>query len=225
MDDFLTERDQWDALKTWLKENGAWIIAGVLIGVLVLYGWRWWQERVTTRAQTAATRYADVLDALARNDRARADQLVEALSKDYSETPYVDQGQMLLARADVESGSLDAAVKRLEAIAANSDDRELRGVARLRLARVQLLQKKPDEALATLAKGEAGAFGPAIEEVKGDALLAKGDNAGALTAYRRAADAAEPQPIDQGLLQLKINDLAPAAEVAATTDTAKDSDK
>lgn len=225
MDDFLTERDQWDALKTWLKQNGAWIVAGVLIGVLVLYGWRWWQERVTTRAQAAATRYSDVLDALARNDRARADQLVAALGKDYRETPYVDQAELLLARADVESGSLDAAVKRFQAVAENSDDRELRSVARLRLARVQLMQKKPDEALATLTQGEAGAFEAAVEEVKGDALLAKGDKAGALAAYRRAAEATEPELVDQGLLQLKINDLAPAAEVAATTDTPKDSDQ
>lgn len=225
MDDFLTERDQWDAFKVWLKENGPWIIAGILIGVLLLYGWRWWQDRVTTRAQTAATRYSDVLEALGRNDRARADQLVEALRKDYSETPYVDQAELLLARADVDSGSLDAAAKRLGAIATDSEDRELRAVARLRLARVQLMQQKPDDALATLAKGEAGAFAPAFEEVKGDALLGKGDRTGALAAYRKAAEATEPGVIDQGLLQLKINDLAPAAApaVAAADETPKDS--
>jgi predicted negative regulator of RcsB-dependent stress response len=225
VDDFLTERDQWDALKTWLKENGAWIVAGVLIGVIVLYGWRWWQERTTTRNQTAASRYSDVLDALARKDRARADQLVDTLSKDYADTPYVDQGQLALARADVESGSLDAAARRLAAIAADAEDDELRNVARLRLARVQLMRKKPDEALVTLAQVKAGAFTPAMEEVKGDALLAKGDKAGALAAYRRAVEAAEPGLMDQGLLQLKINDLAPAAEVAATTEPPKDSEK
>ena len=26
MDDFLTERDQWEALKGWLRENGAWML-------------------------------------------------------------------------------------------------------------------------------------------------------------------------------------------------------
>lgn len=226
MDDYLTERDQWDALKTWLKENGAWIVAGVLLGLLLLYGWRWWQERVTTRAQAAATRYSDVLEALARNDRARADQLTAALGKDYGETPYVDQAQLLLARADVDSGSLDEAAKRLERVAASSDDRELRSVARLRLARVQLMQQKADAALATLAQGEAGAFVPAFEEVKGDALLAKGDRAGALAAYRKAAEATEPALIDHGLLQLKINDLAPVdVDAVAATETPKDSDK
>jgi predicted negative regulator of RcsB-dependent stress response len=220
VDDFLDERDQWEVVKGWLKENTPWIIAGVLIGGGLLYGWQWWQGRVTARAQTAAARYSDVLDALSRNDRARADQLAETLKKDYEETPYVDQAQLVLARADVESGQLEQAASRLSAIVANSKDEELRNVARLRLARVQLTQGKPDEALATLAKGEAGAFAPAFEEVKGDAFLAKGDRAGALAAYRKAADVTEPALVDQGLLQLKINDLA-ATEVAAAPDAAK----
>lgn len=218
MEDFLDERDQWDALKGWLKENGAWIVAGVLIGVGTLYGWRWWESRVTTRAQTAATRYSDVLDALGRNDRARAEQLSQALASDYGETPYADQARLLLARHDVDTGKLDEAVKKLESVAGNSDDEELRNVARLRLARVQLMQKKPDEALATLAQGDPGAFAPAYEEARGDALLAKGDQAAALAAYRKAVETAEPGSVDEGLLQLKITDLAPAQARAASPD-------
>jgi len=212
VDDFLDERDQWEALKRWLKENGAWIVAGVLIGVGALYGMRWWEQHITERAQTAATRYSDMLEALTRKDRARADQLAETLTKEFGSTPYADQAQLVLARADVEEAKLDEAVKRLGTIAEDSDDEELRHVARLRMARVQLMQKKPDEALATLGKGETGAFAAAFEETKGDALLTKGDAVGALAAYRKALDSMEPEQQDQGLLQLKINDLAGASE-------------
>ncbi len=211
MDDYVSEIEQWERVKQWLKENGAWIVAGVLLGVGLLYGWDWWQDRVTTRAQTAAARYSDVLEALQRNDRTRAQQLVDNLGKDYDETPYVDQAKLLIARADVGSGKLDDAARQLQEVATGADDQELRRVARLRLARVQLMQKKPDEALATLGQGEAGAFAPAYEEVRGDALLAKGDSAGALAAYRKAAESTEPGLVDQSLLQLKINELAAAA--------------
>ena len=59
-------------------------------------------------------------------------------------------------------------------------DPRLALTARLRLARVQVDQNQADAALATLAGPEAGAFAPRFAEVRGDALLAKGDRAGAL---------------------------------------------
>lgn len=216
MDDFLDERDQWEALKTWLKQNGPWIVAGVVIGIGGLFGMRWWENHVTVRAQTAATRYSDMLEALTRNDRTRAEQLADTLHKEFGSTPYADHAQLALARTDVDAGKLDEAAKRLGTVAQESEDEELRHIAQLRLARVQLTQNKPDEALATLGRGESGAFTSSVEEARGDALLAKGDAAGALAAYRRAAEAMEPGQAEQGLLQLKINDLAaPTGETAA----------
>jgi predicted negative regulator of RcsB-dependent stress response len=218
----MTERDQWDALKTWLKENGAWIVAGVVLGVAVLAGWRYWQDRVTTRAQTAAARYNDVIAALDANDAGRAVELTDQLRKEYSDTPYVDQSDLALAREYVETGDMDAAAARLRSVMANSDDDELRHVATLRLARVQIAQGKPDDALATLGPSSDSAFDPRYAEVRGDALVAKGDTRGALAEYRKAQGgkdgaAVESGLVDQGLLQLKINDLAVSGEATAQT--------
>jgi predicted negative regulator of RcsB-dependent stress response len=68
---------------------------------------------------------------------------------------------------------------------------------------VQVDQNQADAAIATLAGAEAGAFAPRFAEVRGDALLAKGDRAGALAAYREARAAGS----NVDLLDLKINDL------------------
>lgn len=225
MDDYLTERDQWEALKTWLRENGAWIVAGVLLGAAILYGWRWWQERTTTESLTAAARYADVVSALDRGDQSRAAQLTEQLHADFGDTPYADQGELALARVNVETGELEEAAKRLRRVMNESQDESLRHVARLRLARVEIAQGKPDEALKTLGGVKPGAFDPRYAEVRGDALLARGDRAGALAEYRKALEATEPGLVDTGLLQLKINDLAPpdAAPSAKPQDSASPS--
>ena len=213
MDDFLTERDQWEALKAWLRENGAWMVAGVIIGVAGLFGYRWWDERQTERAHTAQARYTEVLAALTRNDKTRAAELADELKRDFESTPYSDQAQLVLARAHVESLELDAANRRLRDVMENSKDEALRLVARERLARVQLAQDRPDEALATLAGGSAGAFKPRFEELRGDALLRKGDTAGAIAAYRAALAGAEPGVLDAGQLQLKLNDLGASEPV------------
>lgn len=217
MEDYLTETDQWEALKRWLRENGAWMVAGVLIGVGALLGYRWWEERQTTRAHTAQARYADVLTALGRADKARAVELADQLRNELSETPYADQADLVLARAHVDLGELEEAARRLRVVMEKSDDPELRLIARERLARVQLAQNRPDDALATLAGAEPGAFAARFDEIRGDALLKKGDTTGALAAYRAALAAAEPGVVDAGLLQLKINDLGAATPESAET--------
>jgi predicted negative regulator of RcsB-dependent stress response len=66
----------------------------------------------------------------------------------------------------------------------DSKDSELRHVARLRLARVQIDQGKPDDAISTLAAAEPGRFAVRYHEVRGDALYAKNDAAGAVREYQ-----------------------------------------
>ena len=51
---------------------------------------------------------------------------------------------------------LDKAVERLERVANNAVDEQLRPIARLRLARVQAAQGKHDVALATLGTADMG---------------------------------------------------------------------
>jgi predicted negative regulator of RcsB-dependent stress response len=93
----------------------------------------------------------------------------------------------------------------------------------MRLARVQLAENKPDDALATLNGKPAGAFEARFHEVRGDVLFAKGDKAGALKEYLAAMSGADARSVDTQTLQLKINDLKapPAAPAPAPANGAK----
>ncbi len=95
-------------------------------------------------------------------------------------------------------------------------DDQLALVARLRLARVQLAQNKPDDALTTLNAKPAGAFGARFHEARGDILFAKGDKAGALKEYELAQTGTESRSVDAESLTLKINDLKTDAPAPAT---------
>src|SRR5262249_41424452 len=126
-----------------------------------------------------------------------------------------------------EGKELDKAADELETVMNGTKDHELALVARVRLARVEIAQGKPDEALTTLNAVEAGAFAARYHEVRGDAWYAKGDKAAALKEYRSAAG--NPDLGDAALLDLKIADLAAdappasAATVAAPAASAKQS--
>jgi predicted negative regulator of RcsB-dependent stress response len=207
VEEYLNEKEQWERVLAWLREQGPWILGGVALAVAIFGGWNYWQKRTQQRNLAAATSYQQVIDAFGHNDLNGGFRLADQLIKTFPGTAYADQANLAVARIQVENKQLDAAAARLQQVLAATRDAELALITRLRLARVQLAQGKPDEALKTLDAVNPGAFAGRYAEVRGDVLLAKGDRDGALKAYREARSSAGAT-IDTGLLDLKIGELA-----------------
>lgn len=212
VDEYLSESEQADQLRHWFRENWIWLVAGVAMTVGGFYGWRWWEARETGRSVAAEARFTAMVNALAGNQRDEGIRIAGEITGEYADTPYADQATLVLARLDVESGDLAKAGERLAQVMKSSKDPELRLVARLRLARVQLAQGQHDAALATLAGAREASVETRVAELRGDVLLAKGDRVGALAAYRQAqaAAGAAAELVDAQLLGLKIDELAAA---------------
>ncbi len=214
MEDYLSEKEQWEWLKAQVRENAPAVLLAVAMVAAGVLGWRWWQGHLDAGRLEAGARYTQIVQALERDDRTRALTLLGELERDFARSPYTDQARLLAARVHVDSGELDRAAGELGTVAQQSKDRDLALIARLRLARVQIAQGQPDSALATLGVVEPGAFAPRYHEVRGDAYYAKGDRAAALKEYRSA----QPGAAGDTLLALKIADLtgdAPAPAAAA----------
>jgi len=206
VEDYLNDREQWERVKAWLREQGPWALVSVAIVAVGFGAWRYWQSSVEQRQLTAEARYQQVLSSFSHNDVAGGVLAADQLIKQYPKTPYAEQADLAAARVAVEIGKLDQAVERLTRVLNTTPDPELKLVARLRLARVQLAQGQPDAALQTLSAADPGAFAARYDEVRGDALLAKGDRAGALKAYQSARRSGG-DTLDTGLLDLKISEL------------------
>lgn len=213
MDEYLSEKEQWERVVQWLREQGPWVLVSIAVVMAGYYGWNYWQGRVEQRYVTAATRYEAVLTAFRKQD-AKGEpvvdeglKLTDQLIKDYPSTGYADQAELLAAGVLVERRTFDQAAARLTQVMNSTKDSELALLARLRLARVQLAMNKTDEALKTLNAVEPGAFAARYAQVRGDALFAKGDRAGALKQYQTARSSAG-DTLDTGLLDLKIDELA-----------------
>jgi len=207
VDEYLDDQEQWRRVTAWLRESGPTMLAAVLIVLVGYGGWRYWQNRKTNTALAAEGEYEQVLSALNQGNLSLGSTLADRLIKDYPNTPYAVQADLMAARVAVQNNQLADAAKRLRHVLdTTKSDAEMQLLVRLRLARVLLGQKQPDEALKLLDGVQTGAFASRYAEVRGDALLAKGDRAGALQAYRSARAGADT--LDGQLLDLKIEDLA-----------------
>jgi predicted negative regulator of RcsB-dependent stress response len=210
VEEYLSEKEQWEAIKAWVRDNGLWIIAGVAVGAAALGGWHWYQDHVDSVGAQASAKYTQALDAFGRGDRTQAFVLLGELERDFESSPYVDQGKLMAARVYVDSGDLDKAAKELQAVMGHTKDSELALITRLRLARVEIAQNKPDAALASLNGLKAGAFESRYHEILGDAYYAKGNKADALKEYMKAKVGDFGGSPDSQELDLKISDLSTA---------------
>jgi len=158
----------------------------------------------------ANAQYQQMLAAFGKNDMPTVIKLADQLVKDHPRTGYAEQAQLAAARMQVENNQLPGALDRLQKVETSTPDQELKLVVRLRIARIQIEQNRADDALATLSAVDPGAFAGRFAEVRGDALRAKGDRAGALKAYREAqsSQAAQAGNSAGDLLALKINELS-----------------
>ena len=157
MDEFLSEAEQWERAKGWLRSYAGWILGGVVVALGGISGWNWWQDRQDRLGLEASAKYEQMTAALVRNDLSQAKAISADLERDYPNSPYVDQAHLFDARLAVEASDLAKAETLLRGIMEHSKDDQLALIARLRLARVQLAQNKPDDALATLSGKPAGA--------------------------------------------------------------------
>jgi predicted negative regulator of RcsB-dependent stress response len=206
VEDYLTDRDQEEALRNWWRENWKWILAGIVLGLGLLAGYQYWQTYQAQRAGAAAKVYADLQKALASNDLDQAGRLLTDLANDHAKSGYTQQGRLLLAKRAADAGKFEDAIKHLRDVANTSADAELAQIARLRLARLLIQTGKHDEALQSLNVEKAGAFAAQVHEVRGDALVAKGDTQGARAEYAAALEP-EAKGIDRPTVELKLRDV------------------
>jgi predicted negative regulator of RcsB-dependent stress response len=218
VDEYLSDAEQADRLRKWWRENGWFLIGGVAIGLLALYGYRQYFAYQDRQAETAAALYASVKASTDDNDTPGAETLFGQLRSEYPDHAYTHQAALLVASAEVVTAP-DSAAAKLRFTMEQSDDPELAMVARLRLARVLAYREQYSEALALLNVPEPRQFAGRIAEIKGDIHVALGETDAARTAYLEAMVSAGAELLDRGFLQMKLADL-PGAGPQPTLDIA-----
>jgi predicted negative regulator of RcsB-dependent stress response len=207
--------DQLQVLRQWLRDNGPSVVAGLLLGALLVGGWTAWKQYSARQSQQASVRYEQLRLALRADEDQRAEALAAQLAGQYARTPYAALGALLLAADQVERSQFEAALKQYEWVRQEAGDRKLRKLAQLRRARLLWSLGRPDVALKELEGRKPGAFAPLFAELRGDILAGQGRHEEARQAYREALAAKELSADQRAAIELRLNDLNHAAAAAA----------
>ncbi len=184
-----SDQEQVDKIKDWLKTNGPGIIAGVVLGLIAIGGWQWWQSRTQAHAEAASGYYSAMLEAVSLGDTSQVRRHATVLADEFDNTYYAVLGALLVARLDIEAGEQDAAISQLQWALAQTKDEALQSVIRLRLARVLLAEQQLDQASTQLDQVTAVQFTAERAELQGDVYRAREQLDQARRAYETALNA------------------------------------
>ncbi|MEA5669138.1 tetratricopeptide repeat protein [Stenotrophomonas sp. MH1] len=209
IDDLLDEHEQSERVRTWLRKNGAGIFGGVVLGIGAIAGWQWWQKDQVGKLAEANVRYEAVTRSLQSSKLDEAAKEVAALEGGKAGI-YADLASLELAKAQVEAGRNDDAIKTLRAL---KTEGEFKTLIDQRIARLLIETGKAGEALTLIGNAEDSAS----LEIRGDAQVAQDKRDEARDLYTKALaklDVAAPQ---RRLLETKLMDAGgtvadPAAE-------------
>ena len=218
MAELRTEEEQVQAIKDWWKRNGSSLLIGIGAALAIVFGWQAWQNHQDQQRAEAANQFATLLNAFANEVDDTSGKTVafiaETLREDYTDSAYAVYGNLILARQQlVEESDTEAAIDSLQwALEKTGEHKALALVVRNRLARAQF--GRHEDALATIdgagSLESADAFAAIFSELRGDILLAQGDETGARDAYLAARE--QSQQGRSGILELKLSDLGVGEE-------------
>lgn len=212
MEVYSTEEEQIAAIKKWWKDNWLSLFGGVLIGIGILAGGKYWLDSKNFHAESASVEYEAMIQSLTRNQLEEASSRAATLLGQYADTPYAGLAALTMAKIKSDKDDLVTAKSHLSWAMDNVQQNEVKFEAQIRLARILLAEKNYDEALQQANAVNSPHYKVAVEELKGDIYVAKGDTANARTAYSIALaeldqPASKASPRMRNFLQIKLDDL------------------
>jgi predicted negative regulator of RcsB-dependent stress response len=203
-----TDQDDIERLKDWWKNYGAALITGVVLGLLLLFGNKYWQHYKESRLVAASELYDQLLQSQ-RLKQAEAVRVAgEKLVQEYAATPYAGLAALLLAQTRYQAGDVVGAKQHLKWAMEESGSPATGHAARLRLARLLAGAGESEAALALIEVKDKAGFVAEYQELKGDLLVALNRRDEARAVYRDALKHLGSSSY-QSVLQMKLDELGP----------------
>lgn len=206
-----------EMLSEWWHDNGKYLIAGVVLGIMAIGGWKGWGYYTEIRAMEAAMQYEEMLDYIALEEVQDATQALNTLRNKYAATTYSTFASFAMVKFKIDQGQLKEAAADLRWVTEHAQYEELKSLAWVRLARVLLELGQNEEAREIVL---SYTFPRGIEElaaeVHGDYLVGQGNYAQAQEAYQNAISTSMVD--DYNFIMMKVEEIGGTLEPAEEED-------
>jgi predicted negative regulator of RcsB-dependent stress response len=205
---YKTEEEQIESIKKWWNHYSNSILILLSLVLLTIAGYRYWHSYQANKTDEASRAYEHLMVAFSNQNNKAIKSYANQLIKQYPHTVYADAAHLTLAKLYVNKNKLKDAAIELQSVAASSKMPALKQVAKIRLARVLVMNKAYDKAVETLEVVTDKGYLSLINELKGDIYASKGEYQRAIHFYRLALEEAKKQGLGNLFLEMKTNEMA-----------------
>jgi len=207
-----TEEEQIELMKKWWADNGKSLIAGLILAVAVVGGWKWWQADQQSKAEAASSAYEQLIDVMNKpemtdDERATAKHLAVTLQTEHMGSLYADYAALFEAKLLVDDKQYDAAAAVLKKLKTETESVLIKEISGVRQAQVLWQQGENQQALDLLGALETDAYTGNAEELKGDILTEMNDKDAARVAYEKAIATFNASGVARPVIDMKLADL------------------
>lgn len=206
-----TQAEQRAMLLRFWRQYGRFLLVAVAFGLLLGYGWRYYQSSQQKRLAAASMLFQQVVDAPLTSHLPPADPAVsaaQALFTHYGDLNYAGMSGLWLAKNEVLAKHWQPAIQYLQKVVKQSKSPIIRQIARMRAARIMLQQQQYAAAMKQLARLEDVAYQPQVSELRGDIWMAQKKWKAAQQSYRTAQSGFKKIDVDAPGLDDKLAQLA-----------------
>jgi len=201
------DKEQVEMLSKFWNDYGKGILIAVIIGLVIGFGWRYWQRHKVQHSTQAAVVFEQYYAASMSKNKRQAQALLTQLKKKYTDTPYASLASMFVAKDAVGDKDNKAALENLQWVVQHGQPATFKQIARIRGARVLLAMKQYKQAMQMLDVVNAKSFAPMIDSTRGQIYLAEGQSAKAKAAFKKAEDAYAENQIQNPILDMQVQSL------------------
>lgn len=213
--DVLDEHEQGELVQKWLRENAAAIIVGIVLGLVLIFGWNQWKVHSAQKGAEAAAQFQALTDAATDGKDEDARKIAATLREEHPKSIYAALAALREAEQAAGRNDLASAASELDWAKQHVPDGALSALVALRSARVKLAQGDAEAAIKLVDGLPKESYAASAGELRGDALLKLGRTDEARRAYEGALAGLDSQAPARGLLQMKLDDVGGATAAPA----------
>lgn len=197
------DEEQFQEIKEFLANTWKIIVTVIAIGLLAIWGWRYWQSYQKQKNIEASDKYEQLVANLSPENLHSVDELV-LFAKD-TDTIYSVFANLKAAQFYVEGLQDYAQAEALLIDAGKKTDSEpVLSIINIRVARLQYQLEKYTESLQTLDRVLNESWAAVVNDIRGDVLIKMERYAEACNAYEVAL-VSSPTPELEKNIKMKLN--------------------
>jgi predicted negative regulator of RcsB-dependent stress response len=203
----LEEQEKIDGLKSWWEVYGTLaiiIVATFVAGIFGTQAWKYYQKQQSDQTVELFISLQGIDES---GDSEKIRDAARLLTEGFPGSGYASRAALISARASIDAKDIKNARNQLQWVLVNTEEIELKDIARLRLAGLLLDEKKHDEALKLLESKHSEFFDSLYGDLKGDVFADKGSISEARAAYKMAMSKIDKKETRYKIIQMKLDAL------------------